>query len=239
MIDVASIDWTAQPLGQITDAALAARLGVRTSVVAQARRSLGILGHRDRPVALSATRGAGGIDWSVQPLGQMSDRDLAQRLGIKTSWVALVRRWRGIPVFVAREDVLSTGGLDRAARWYSYPIDVEVCRYCAEAVQRGSLRARDRIVRWTDQGPCCADHYGSLPECSHCSAPVSSEGDMCDACITRLIKAEHEAGHWRCDAPRTVCAVSQGDIEGVRRGLTAFESKRRSKENRENKGDKR
>jgi hypothetical protein len=140
-------------------------------------------------------------------------------------------------VFVAQEDALPRIGLDRAARWYGYPTTVEGCRYCAEAVKRGSLRARVRIVRWTDQGPCCADHYGSLPACSHCPAPVTDPGDMCDECITRLVRIERESGGWRRATPQTGCAVAQGDIESVRRGIKAFLRKREAKENSENKGD--
>lgn len=55
-----AINWSDQPLGQITDAALAARLGVGPTTVAQARRALGILGHRDRPAGKPVTAKKGG-----------------------------------------------------------------------------------------------------------------------------------------------------------------------------------
>jgi hypothetical protein len=142
-------------------------------------------------------------------------------------------------VFLAQEATLpDRGGADRVARWYSYPITAEGCRYCAEGVKRGALRARAGVMRWTDQGPCCVDHYRALPACSRCPAPVSSEGDMCDECVTRLMRAEREAGYWRCAALQTAGTVGQGDIESVRRGLAAFEGKQETRDNRDNRGNK-
>ena len=42
-----------------------------------------------------------GIHWDSQPLGQMSDRVLADRLGVHTTSVRTARVRRGIPPFTA------------------------------------------------------------------------------------------------------------------------------------------
>jgi hypothetical protein len=227
------INWNDQPLGELPDAALAARLGTNPSRVATARRGLGVPGYRTAGPA--PTRPAvGPIDWSKQPLGELPDAALATLLGVSRTRVYDARRKRGIPLFVANEDSLASAGLERDARWYSHATAAESCRYCVEAVKRGSLRARARIVRWTDQGACCAAHYGALPACASCPAPVSSPGELCDDCITRLARAEREACGWRCAAPSMASSVDRGDIEIVKRGLERFERRRETKEEKGN-----
>lgn len=49
--------------------------------------------------AEKASRGPKGIDWSQQPLGQMTDAKLAKKLGVTPNTVFTRRRLLGIPPF--------------------------------------------------------------------------------------------------------------------------------------------
>lgn len=232
-----AIDWTVQPLGKMTDAALAKQLGVTTAVVTHTRRKLGIPGLR---VVNDAERLAGPgknkIDWSVQPLGQMSDRDLARLLGTHRARVRLARVYRGIPLFVEKDTALDRNAQGhgdaeleqlREWRWYRYPVTAEPCRYCTEARHMRALRKRaDTMARWTDQGPACARHYVALPSCPNCPGPVTHDGDLCEDCTSLAERAERERCGWRREAHQTLPALERGDADQVRRGLRAFELKR-------------
>lgn len=232
MSEVKEIDWGSQPLGKITDAALAAQLGVTISRVTHARRRYGIPGLR---VVKDAERlagpGRGEINWDLQPLGQVSDLELAKALGTHRARVRLARVYRGIPLFVEREDP-GTRGVDREleryrdSRWYRHPVTAEPCRYCTEARNKRALRGRrDQMVRWTDQGPSCSAHYAALPSCQKCDSPVTNDGDLCEECLTIVIRAERERGGWRKAIPTMPPAMKHGDVDAVRRGLRAFERK--------------
>lgn len=221
------IDWSAQPLGRITDAALAAQLGITTARVAHARRRLGIPGFRVvRDAERLAGPGRGEIDWDSQPLGQMPDLDLARLLGTHRARVRLARVKRGIPLFIRSEAIGETCGGDRDARWYRYPITAEKCRYCLEAIHRKALRHHSGVIRWTDQGPACSGHYGALPSCAACSSPVTHAGDLCEDCATRQLRAEREACGWRRDVAIDLAVTKWGDVEDVRKGLRAFDRRR-------------
>lgn len=229
-----AIDWTAQPLGKMTDAALAAQMGVTISAVAHARRRLGIPGLR---VVSDAERlagpGKGEIDWSKQPLGEMPDLELAKRLGTHRARVRLARIRRGIPLFVEKDRSFGGDHGDREleklreGRWYRYPVTAEPCRYCTEARHMRALKGRSTfMVRWTDQGPSCSRHYSSLPCCSQCPGPVSHKGDLCEDCMSSADRAERERCGWRREVQYALPSVARGDVEQVRRGLRAFERKR-------------
>jgi len=171
------------------------------------------------------------VDWNKQPLGEMSDLELSRAIGAPQARVRLARVARGIPPFVMPED-LSGHGLDveqlrlRESRWYGHELTEEPCRYCAEARNSKAQRGKGkRMVRWTDQGPACAEHYAALPSCRECPSPAANSGELCDECLTALIRAEREAGGWRVFAPSPVSTVAKGDVEVIRRGLKAFESR--------------
>lgn len=229
-----TINWAEQPLGKTTDAALAATLGVTTARVTHARRRLGIPGLR---VVKDAERLAGpargDIDWSKQPLGKMSDLDIAKAIGTHRARVRWARVYRGIPLFVETDalDAPGNGGpvnreleAARMALWYGYPVTADPCRYCTEAKHRRALRGkREQMARWTDQGPACADHYASLPSCSKCAAPAAVDGDLCEGCLSLVIRAEREARGWRQSVPSLLPALDRGDVDQVRKGLRAFD----------------
>jgi len=237
------INWVEQPLGKTTDAALAAKLGVTTARVTHARRRLGIPGLR---VVKEAERLAGpskgDIDWSKQPLGKMSDLDIAKALGTHRARVRWARVYRGIPLFVevdALEAPGNGGPVDRQleaarmAQWYGYPVTADPCRYCTEARHRRALRGkREQMARWTDQGPACADHYASLPSCSKCSAPAAVDGDLCEGCLSLMIRAEREARGWRQCVPSLLPALDRGDVDQVRKGLRAFDRRQEKLQSR-------
>src|SRR3990167_4450763 len=95
------IDWDAQPLGQVSDAEVARRLGVYPPVVGGARRRRGIPAYRG-----PTDRSPRGIDWDAQPLGKMTDGDLAARLGVHPSTPTNQRKKRGIPPYVSGADTM-------------------------------------------------------------------------------------------------------------------------------------
>lgn len=101
--------WDEQPLGNIPDRVLAERLGVTTSLVGQQRRKRGICAALDAgvPPGPNPSRRPRDIDWDSQPLGEVSDEEIARRLGVGSSTVGRKRQERGIPPL--REDKASKG----------------------------------------------------------------------------------------------------------------------------------
>lgn len=96
------IDWDAQPLGQVADSDLAARLHVSTFAVWYQRKARGLPAHgRGRPPK---------YNWDSLPLGEMADIDLAERFGLRLSTVNAARRRRGIKSFTEQQR-------DAAALW--------------------------------------------------------------------------------------------------------------------------
>lgn len=77
------VDWSAQPLGKISDVDLGKLLGVSTSTVqmARSRRNIPIFDY---------------IDWDAQPLGKIPDKDIAKALGVTKEAVHHARKIRGI-----------------------------------------------------------------------------------------------------------------------------------------------
>ena len=102
-VQASRINWDAQPLGQVSDKALAERLGQRVHTVAHARFVRGIprctrggihnTGTPQPHGCLMTT----GIVWDAQPLGRVSDKELAKRLGVSANAVCGARQRRGIP----------------------------------------------------------------------------------------------------------------------------------------------
>ena len=94
----AGIDWSAQPLGQMTDAALARRLGVCRRAVEKARTRRGIA----RFIRPRKPRTQGlftQTDWSMWPLGGMFDSQLARLVGVSQAAVWSARERKGIPPY--------------------------------------------------------------------------------------------------------------------------------------------
>lgn len=89
---VPAIDWSTQPLGKVSDRALAKTLGLGQLVVRRARRKLGI-------AACLGSTSRKGILWDEQPLGRVRDVVLARELGVTPSTVTAARNRRGIPPF--------------------------------------------------------------------------------------------------------------------------------------------
>jgi len=87
--------WEDQPLGQVPDHKIAAKLGCRRQAVIEARQRRGI-------AAFDSTRASKGIRWDTVPLGTMPDTEIAKTLGVATPVVFNARERRGIPPFKAR-----------------------------------------------------------------------------------------------------------------------------------------
>ena len=85
-----AIEWSALPLGQVSDRELARRLGVPHDRVRTARTSLGI------PAFGKYAAKAPLIDWDAQPLGKIPDESLARLLGVSQPTVTRHRIKRGI-----------------------------------------------------------------------------------------------------------------------------------------------
>lgn len=90
------IDWNSQPLGQIKDTHLAKRLGVSDVAVGKQRRKRGILVcGSSRMLGNCRVQGQhAGINWDEQPLGKVSDKALARKLGVDPSSVRSARSVR-------------------------------------------------------------------------------------------------------------------------------------------------
>lgn len=96
-----AIDWDALPLGRVPDREIAEEYGVSHKAVAEARRRRGLAAEWAQRASCSAKPKAPRrrrIDWSAQPLGQISDLEIARRLGCAVSAVWSARRRLAIPV---------------------------------------------------------------------------------------------------------------------------------------------
>lgn len=85
------IDWDAQPLGDIDDSELGARLGVTGGAVAWQRYKRGIPSWTSRRYDH--------IDWDAQPLGESPDSHVAKDLGVDWTVVKRERERRKITAF--------------------------------------------------------------------------------------------------------------------------------------------
>ena len=128
------IDWSKQPLGEISDNALAKKLGVTPSAVLSARRTRKIKSHVKRGSPHE-------IDWSKQPLGEISDTKIAKTLGVSVGSV----RYNRTRLNIAPHSSPYTGkyaGVD----WCSQPLGevpdsvlaqvLGVSRQCVHQVRR-------------------------------------------------------------------------------------------------------
>lgn len=84
----AGIDWASQPLGRVTDNALARALGVNFGTVQKARKVRGIPRFQRSRVEVS---GAAAL------VGKLTDREIGRLLGVHDTTIAQYRRRRGIP----------------------------------------------------------------------------------------------------------------------------------------------
>ncbi len=91
-----TINWDEQPLGQVTDTAIAKKLGVTVSCVSQHRYRRNIPVCKTKPGGKKAYIKA---DWDNLPLGQISDKRIADDIGCSIATVQRRRRERGIPSY--------------------------------------------------------------------------------------------------------------------------------------------
>jgi len=111
-------NWDNEPLlGVIPDRALAHMLLAHVSAVRAARVKRGL------PVAPSPY-GPKWIQWDKQPLGQMTDAQLAKQIGVTPIAVFLARRKRDIPAFTRQQSSgKSSGrGIQKGIQWDKQPL---------------------------------------------------------------------------------------------------------------------
>lgn len=97
MFGVGGVEWDMQPLGQMSDAALAHALGVTTEAVKSARRYRGIPAWDQEHQPRRRTNGEELEPWKTDVLGRVPDRVLASAWGVTPQAVAAQRKTRGIP----------------------------------------------------------------------------------------------------------------------------------------------
>ncbi len=159
--------WAKQPLGQISDRQLAAKLGIRRLTVLAARQRLGIA-----PFNPAKTRK--GIDWDGQPLGQKSDTALAKELGVACSVVFNARKRRGIPPLTPR-----TASVD----WAAMPLG----QYPDEIVARIAKVSQPTVTRHRNR-------LGILPH-QHDFATLEGEGANYPEALIDLFWHEQDIPH--------------------------------------------
>lgn len=98
---LASIDWDNLPFGHVSDAELARRLKIDDkSLIRYRRNKRGIAPQTEH--AQACIKGmvlCASIDWDSQPLGRVSDGELAKTLGCQRATVMRHREKRGIEPF--------------------------------------------------------------------------------------------------------------------------------------------
>lgn len=91
------VDWDSQPLGEISDAELAIRIGLVEKYGEYNAKHIVGRNRRKRGIPSYISHGRKEIDWDIQPLGKIADRDLADILNCRHQLVAYQRKKRGIP----------------------------------------------------------------------------------------------------------------------------------------------
>lgn len=158
------IDWDTQPLGQVTDSELGARLGVSGAAVGAQRKKRGIPRYWRPEVETMGL--ASGVDWDSQPLGIESDSEIARRLGVSQSAVTLQRAQRGIPA--------CGDGVD----WDAQPLGSEPDTQIA---QRLGVDPKTVAARRHERGIPPATHRREMPLPSPPQAtPPPSPGSLID-----------------------------------------------------------
>lgn len=162
------VDWDTQPLGKVPDVELCERFGVSASSVAHQRKIRGIPRF---PQTKRARRGSDvdcdllpDIDWGVQPLGEVTDNELADHLGVKREVVRYHRSTRGIPPIHVGQ------GTRRDVDWDAQPLgdvpDSEIASRLGVAPTTVK-RARNRMgisARWLQHIDWDAQPLGEIPD---------------------------------------------------------------------------
>lgn len=230
------MNWTDVNLGLEPDADLARRLGIHRNLVTVARNRRGIPAFGSTAPARPSRvvpHSAPSIDWDAEPLGQETDYAIAKRLCIPVHRVNYQRARRNLapatagtrnppPPRVKREIPDPVVG-PWAERWTTYPATIDACRCCPSGVGRSGNEPR----RWTDQGPCCAAHYGTLPPCAGCgTAPAANPEEWCEACCAAHERACWEAVGWRSSGQENAppSSLDIGSLVVMRAGLARFEA---------------
>lgn len=94
----ASINWDEQPLGRISDAKIAKKLGIHNDdIVRYRRKKRGITPQNEHAqLCIRGMARSASIDWDNQPFGRVSDGELAKLLGCQRATVMRHREKRGI-----------------------------------------------------------------------------------------------------------------------------------------------
>jgi DNA-binding CsgD family transcriptional regulator len=129
---LSGIDWESFPLGEVSDAEIARSEGISSSSVARERVRRGIKRYVKskqflHPRRVSNLERLRFIDWDTQPLGEVTDKVLAKRLGLKESTVYKERRKRKI--FVCKGRAVCPCGKEFIVRRDS--------KFCSKECSRG------------------------------------------------------------------------------------------------------
>lgn len=142
-METRSIDWDAQPLGQVPDVELAVQLGVSNNRVARERKKRGIAKARIRRFYSAAGRQRGSdIDWDAQPLGQVSDVTLARELEVSPYVVFRARKKRDVVRHTINRTACGLGAVPDAI--LAQRLNVTVNAVSKERRRRGLPAARSK-----------------------------------------------------------------------------------------------
>ena len=125
-------DWDKQPLGEVRDTEIAARVNLSPSAVWIERHRRGV-----RAVEYPRHK----IEWSNYPLGQVPDSEIAAELGVTRGVVAKARIEAGIPVFVNTR-------AGQRIQWEQQPLGKMSDRKLAKRINVSSSTVRcERLAR--------------------------------------------------------------------------------------------
>ncbi len=118
---VEPIDWSAQPLGKVSDVSIARRLNCSVTAVQRARMSRGI------PAYANVIKPAVVIDWSKIPLGAMSDTTIFSLFGVEPEVTNRARLSFGerptwAPAYLPGDRIFAPANNCQLIEWGSIPL---------------------------------------------------------------------------------------------------------------------
>lgn len=129
------INWSAIPLGKVTDAEAARLAGTTPAAATYARKRLGL----PRFFKDDATE----IDWTTTAIGKRKDKDVAAELNVSVATVRNARKVRGIPACRPGPGEPGARGIDWSNVDFSDRTDREIAEQLGVSITTVGLRRRD------------------------------------------------------------------------------------------------
>lgn len=207
------IDWDSQPLGKFSDAEIAKRVGVAKKTVTGARRRRGIPGFIPPSQPLKPKLPKPSVEeiqrefWDSQPLGKMSDVDLAKLTGYCKATVTNQRTRRGIPRYRVIDFI------DWDAQGLGTQTDLEISKRLGISYHHVATARKERGIPAVWGGPPLKEERINWDNVALGSMPDKDLAALIGVHWTNIYEQRKKRGISRF-RPRTTCPCGKPTIEG-------------------------